>query len=278
MPAADGYVLGGTLHPVVEPRGVVVVNGATAVPQRFYRRFAAYLADAGYSVLTYDYRGIGASRQGRVRQSRARMRDWGLLDMPAAITWAHDRGQGPVFVVGHSVGGQLVGLVEQPDLVAAMVTVSAQSGHWRYQGGVQRPLVALHTHVTLPVLGHALGYAPWGLFGGGEDLPKGVALEWSRWCRDRDYVLGDSTLPLERYARFTAPVLALSISDDDWGTARSVDAMMRAYPDLTRRHVEPAEAGVASLGHMGFFRPPAQPLWSIVTRWFDRVGSAGGSG
>ena len=268
IPALDGYRLGASVHWAAEPRGVVVVNAATGVPHRFYRHFAAYLAGQGWTTVTYDYRGIAASRQGPVRRSGARMRDWGLLDMPGAVAWSAGLDLGPVFVVGHSVGGQLMGLTDRPDQVAAMVTVSAQSGHWRYQGGAQKAVVAAHTHLTFPVLAHVLGFVPWGRVGAGEDLPKRVALEWARWCRDRRYVMGDASLPLTRYQQFEAPILALSVSDDDWGTARSVAVMMRAYPHVTQREVTPEAAGLPSLGHVGFFRPTAEPLWTMVTDWF----------
>lgn len=270
IPAADGYRLGATLHRAAEPRGIVVVSGATAVPHRFYRHFAAALAEQSYAAVTYDYRGMGASRPGSVRESTARMRDWGLLDMPAVVAWANDQDLGPTFVVGHSVGGQLMGLLDNPALVAGMVTVSAQSGHWRFQGGWQKAAVAVHSYLTLPLAARLIGYVPWSRLAAGEDLPQGVALEWARWCRDPEYVLGDDTLPLQRYREFTAPILALSVSDDSWGTARSVKVMMRAYPTVTHREVRPDDAMLSTLGHMGFFRPAAKPLWSIVVDWFER--------
>src|SRR6516225_5524008 len=65
FPAADGYLLGATLFlPRVGTRHhAVLINSATAVPRKIYRGFAAYLARRGCAVLTYDYRGIGDSRQ-----------------------------------------------------------------------------------------------------------------------------------------------------------------------------------------------------------------------
>lgn len=102
-------------------------------------------------------------------------------------------------------------------------------------------------------------------------MPKGVAQEWAGWCRNRDYILGDDTLPLERYKKFTAPVLAYSIEDDDWGTAEAVDAMMRAYPNLERRHLVPAEFGRDSIGHFGFFREGADDLWRDPVTWLDKL-------
>ena len=69
--------------------------------------------------------------------------------------------------------------------------------------------------------------------------------------------------------RLTAPVLAYSFGDDKWGTPQSVDAMMRAYPNLERRHVEPADVGLASIGHVGYFKPASQPLWQDTIDWLD---------
>src|SRR3989338_10493655 len=73
---ADGRELAATLHrhQTAERRGVLLVNAATGVPQTYYRRFAKHFAHSGFDVLTWDPRGIGASRQGSARGDRARMR------------------------------------------------------------------------------------------------------------------------------------------------------------------------------------------------------------
>ncbi|MGY4296316.1 putative alpha/beta hydrolase [Bradyrhizobium sp. i1.4.4] len=64
FPATDGYPLAGTLFlPRGTKRHAVLINSATAVPRKIYRGFASYLAHRGCAVLTYDYRGIGDSRQ-----------------------------------------------------------------------------------------------------------------------------------------------------------------------------------------------------------------------
>lgn len=272
--ARDGYVLSASVFgDPGDCKRAIVVSSATAVARQYYRHYAAALADAGYAVVTYDYRGIGGSAPATLKGMPARMRDWGLLDMQAVVDWAlQSTGRKQVCLVGHSVGGQVAGLLENSDAVRAMLTVSAQSGHWRLQGGAQRISVAFHVHVTFPLMVKAVGYMPWSWFGSAEDLPPGVALEWARWCRDRRYLLGDESLPLERYARFTAPVLAYSIEDDQWGTARSVDAMMSAYANVERRHLQPADFGLQQLGHFGFFRRNASSAWQAGIDWLDAVG------
>jgi len=274
IPARDRYPLSARLFGDDAPGSrVVVISSATAVPQRFYRHFAGALTEAGFTVITYDYRGIELKKPSELKRLDASARDWALQDLPGAIDWAVDElSPGRLFLVGHSFGGQVAGMYDRPDLVGGMVTMSAQSGHWRLQGGEQKFVVWLHTHLTLPLLARLFGYMPMKAVGAGEDMPAGVAIEWARWCRHPDYILGDPTLPLERFSAFEAPVLAYSIGDDKWGTPGSVDAMMRAYPNVERRHIEPGDVGLPSIGHMGFFRPASQALWNEVIAWFDALG------
>src|SRR6202163_2548996 len=95
FPAVDGYLLGASLFlPRGAKRHAVLINSATAVPRKIYRGFAGYLARRGCAVLTYDYRGIGGSRQlaleGYIRPKslngfKADMADWAALDVTAAV-------------------------------------------------------------------------------------------------------------------------------------------------------------------------------------------------
>jgi predicted alpha/beta hydrolase len=273
IPARDGYPLAGTLFREGEGASrVVVINPAVAVPARFYRHFAAGLAESGSTALTWDYRGVGASKPDRLRGFTASARDWVLHDMAGVVDWVSvELKPEKLFLVGHSLGGQVAGLLDNGPSIHGMVTMSAQSGHWRYQGAEQKLIVLLHTYLTLPLLSRVFGYMPWALLGSGEDLPKDAALEWARWCRDPSYLLGDETLPLERYREFNAPVLAYSFGDDKWGTAGSVDVMMQAYPNVERRHVEPADMGLARIGHVGYFKPGSDLLWPDTIAWLDEI-------
>jgi predicted alpha/beta hydrolase len=253
-------------------RGVVVVSGAFAIQHKFYGRFASALAEAGYTVVTYDYRGVGGSKPRNLDKLDATMTDWVLLDMEAAVDWA--RTHYPtrrLFLVGHSFGGQVAGLLERVADIAGLVTISSGSGYWRLQGRGQKWIVRFHVTVTLPLMSRLYGYAPWHMIGPGVDLPKGVALQWSRLCRRRRYLLADSTLPVDRYDSFTAPVFAVSFGDDPWGTSKSVDTMMAAYPNVTRVHVQPADVGVERIGHAGYFTEACRPMWKDLVVWLDNA-------
>lgn len=269
--ARDGYPLAATLFGDVQRcKRVVIICSATAVARQYYRYYASALAAAGYAAVTFDYRGIGGSRPASLRAMPARMRDWGLQDMQGVVDWAVDSGnQQQILLVCHSVGGQVAGLLENGDAIKAMLTVSAQSGHWRLQGGSQVWSVAFHVHVTFPLMVAMIGYMPWSWFGSAEDLPGGVAREWARWCRNRNYLLDDASLPLHRYQEFAAPILAYSVDDDTWGTAKSVDAMMGAYPNVERRHLVPADFQLGKLGHFGYFGKSAAAVWQEGIQWLD---------
>ena len=50
---------------------VVIINSGAGIPQTFYGPFSAWLADHGFYVFTYDYRGIGGSRGATVKGLQA---------------------------------------------------------------------------------------------------------------------------------------------------------------------------------------------------------------
>lgn len=90
VPARDGFALAATrYHPDANPtHTVVLIHSATVVPRQYYRPFATFLAEEGYTAVSYDYRGIGGSRPASLRGFRAWARDWALLDMAGVIDWA----------------------------------------------------------------------------------------------------------------------------------------------------------------------------------------------
>ena len=272
LTADDGYELGGRLFRGGSDTGdtALIVAGATAVPGRFYERFAAATARRGWNVLTFDLRGIGDSRPESLRGFGATIQDWAIRDVPAAVRWAQ-RTLRPrrLLYIGHSFGGQVLGLLPADLPVDRAVFVSSQTGYWRAMPGMEVWKVGLQVSVLLPWISRVVGYFPWSRLGAGEDLPRDVAIGWARWCRSPGYLLDDPSLPTERYARCDTPILAYSIDDDVWGSRGAVDRMMRAYPRVERRHLVPAERGIGKLGHMGYFRERAEPLWSEAYAWLD---------
>lgn len=271
VPAVDGYALAATvLQPERGARDWVIVSGAMAVAARFYARYATALAEAGFGAVTYDYRGIGGSRPASLRGFPATMTDWAVLDMAGVTTWVHaTHTPRRLFLVGHSLGGILPGLMDCGDLVDAMVTVASENVYWRYRHGRTRAVYLSRGWLT-PLITGTIGYVPWSRFSRAEDMPGAAARQMAAAMRTPGGMLDDPTMPTQRYASFRAPVLGYSIDDDPEATRPSVDAMMSAYPNVERRHLTPADAGLDQIGHFGYFKSSAQPLWAEAISWLKQ--------
>jgi predicted alpha/beta hydrolase len=127
-------------------------------------------------------------------------------------------------------------------------------------------------HFAIPGVTRLLGYFPSSRFGFGEDLPKGVAIEWASWCRNPTYLVG--ALRVENtYARFSAPLRAYAFSDDPFGPLGAVKKLLELYPGSPAevRHLKPADLGVTRIGHFGFFREQFRDsLWREASEWLAR--------
>jgi predicted alpha/beta hydrolase len=242
------------------------------VKRSYYGAFASWLATRGFDVVTFDYRGIGDSAR---CPDGATMRQWGELDLAAAVTWASREltsgGTGRCAIVGHSVGGQMIGLLPEPERVRAIVAVGAQSGDYRLWPLPSRLAMAALWYGVVPGVTHAVGYLP-GALGIGENLPEGVALEWARWCRTPGYLVGgDGAARREGFARVRAPVLAFGIEDDPYAPPAAVDALLALYKNarVERRTVP---RGRRRVGHFGFFRPRFHDtLWCDAAAFLQRT-------
>ena len=106
----NGHLLSSYWYPPSgAPRGAVLIASAMGVKQRFYAAFASWLADRGYLVVTFDYLGMGRSRQIPLRQLKVDILDWARHDCSAVLaTVAEEAGALPLYWIGHSVGAQIL--------------------------------------------------------------------------------------------------------------------------------------------------------------------------
>ncbi len=252
---------------------MLVVASATGVLQRYYQSYARFMADAGYAVLTFDYRGIGASRPARLRGVPFRMQDWGIHDLTAAIDYVGRTFPAtPVDYVGHSVGGQILGLSPSCVKIRRAQFVASQYGYWKLWPLAPRVRIYLHWFFLLPVLTHLFGYFPARKIGLFEDLPRGVALEWARWCKSPDFLFGCVAAEQLHYEEVRCPILSLSFSDDDYAPVQAVRRLLAHYPAarVVHRHVRPEELGLRTTGHFGYFKEANRPhFWPQSLAWFE---------
>lgn len=266
---ADGALLAGRRYrvPVGTPRGAILLAGATGITQGFYTAFAQWTARRGYEVLTFDFRGIGESLgAAHVRDSLARKQDWGERDLPAALDWLlAATGAGQVDLIGHSAGGQLMGLMPNHRRLRRVVAVSSLTGYVPNIHMPDRWLARFLLGAYIPATCRVLGYAPSRLVGFGEDLPRGVARQWAKWCLSPGYVENDFGRSIARhyYAEFAAPIHFLHATDDPIATAANVADLRRLLPRAPQTDVplDPSAFGLEKIGHIDLFRRRCEVVW-----------------
>jgi predicted alpha/beta hydrolase len=270
----DGYRLSGCVwQPVGAPRGTVIINCATGVRARYYARYAAFLAEQGFTALIYDYRGIGESRPADLRALRMRWRDWGEYDFHAAVSWARRADpQGLLVVVGHSIGGFLPGFASSAPQVDRYLTVGAQYAYWPDYTPARRLQYGFKWHVLMPALTALYGYFPGRRLGWLEDLPAGVAYEWAfrRARMEHSYPQRERIEVLGRFEAVRAPILAVSASDDPFGTPAALERALGYYRGSDRLRVElrPQDLGQVRIGHFDLFHERHRDrFWRRTLEW-----------
>lgn len=270
----DGIELRGHFWSAVgnDRNGSVVINPATGVAARYYHYYARFLAEHGFDVLTYDYRGIGLSRPQQLRDCGYRWRDWGEQDFDAALLFMESQRPGrQLLVVGHSIGGFLPCLSAHADRVTRMLAVGAQYGNRRDYAAAHRWRLFLKWHVAMPAATLLFGYFPGRRLGWLEDLPKGVALDWAfqrGWIDP--HPAAEWTAAPGRFESFHAPILSLTVSDDEIATVQAIRRGLSHYRSAKVEEVllTPEDLGFPRIGHFDLFHARhAAGFWLDTLLW-----------
>ncbi|REL30679.1 alpha/beta hydrolase family protein [Thalassotalea euphylliae] len=247
-------------------RGVVVIAAAMGVEQKFYFDFAQWLAEQGFEVLTFDYRGMGQSLRQPLAQVSITISDWVQQDCVYMIDKAELLAQGkPIYWLGHSLGGQVFAMIPNRHKVTQIITVASGSGYWKTSDIKIKSVSLMLWFLVVPIATRLVGYFPGKRLGIIGDLPYGVMRQWRQWCLNPDYLVGcEGNQVREQYHALTLPITALAFQDDELINYASVDKLHSFYQTAEKNHqyISPKEQNLEQIGHFGFFRSKhAQTLW-----------------
>lgn len=247
----------------------ILVNSATGVKQGYYAEFARYFASLGYTVITYDYRGIGSSKPESLKGYKCSLKDWAedYLNVLGHIQKEY-KPEG-LFIIGHSLGGQLIGLSPVSNKAKAIILVASQSGYWKLWKGPARLRMWFNWHVALPALANLFGYFPGKKLGLMEDLPKQVALEWSRWGRSPGYLFEHIPEAGNNFLSIGQKIISYSFKDDPFAPDKAVEALLGKFQArvVERKKFPSKVEGFGKIGHFSFFRNSFKNLfWKSLAR------------
>lgn len=248
-------------HPTADT--LVVIFPAMGVPGSYYHRFASSLNDAGLAVATADLRGTGASGPRPSRASRYGYAE--LADDVGAVldSLAGARSGRRTLLLGHSLGGQacMMRLAQKQDGVDGLILIAVGLPYWRVYG---RQSIGVWGYTQgIGAVSAALGVWPgWG-FGGRQ--ARGVIRDWAYTARFGAFPprLGVE----ERLADITLPVLAVSVDNDQYTPAPTVDFTVGKLPSarVRREHLTVTHAGM-ELDHFKWVKA-GEPLAKLILDW-----------
>jgi predicted alpha/beta hydrolase len=237
----------------------ILIGCALGVPQGFYAALAAFLSNQGYTVVTFDYRGILGSGQGAPRGREILLEHWGSRDIDAVLAAMKRRApDGVLLLLGHSAGGQMFGLAENSRMIDALVMVSSPIPHWRSLKSPWNLVVFMFSRLIAPLFCVGRDIFPARRLGfSSVNIPTGVIRQWTRWARLRYYLWDPkSGVDTRRFAQFSFPVLVCFIDDDGYAPWGAVEEVLVRLP-ATRQQVwtiEGQRAPGGKHGHVNFFR------------------------
>lgn len=247
---------------------VLIIASATGVRQEYYQKFAQFIASKGISVLTFDYHGIGRSLKKPIKKLNNNAADWGRNDLESIIKYVlTNYSNSKKVILGHSIGGQLIGLAESSVKVDKLILVAAQSGYWKYWNGIGRIKMWFNWHILFPILLNIFGYLNSKKISGMENLPKNVANQWSKWGKNQNYILSDKSIEQTYYNKISIDITAFSIEDDNFAPLNAVNWMTSQYNNSEKKsiHLKPIDFEVSKIGHFGVFKEQFRnTIWNQI--------------
>ena len=261
-------------------KGAVMIAPATGVRRYFYTAFAQYLATHGFAVLTFDNSGIGGSLRGPLKQSTTRLQDWGQQDMPAILAELMQRFSNTSYhLIGHSAGGQLIGLMPNAHYLSSVFNYACSSGSLRNMKGFFSLQAQFFMNVYIPLNNRVFGLTRTDWVGMGEPLPRHVAQQWATWCKGRGYAetAFGKTIQMHNYDAIKCPSLWVTAVDDDIACSLNVDDMIRVYSRMPAQRIDlqAVDYGFKEIGHMNFFRRAYSVLWPLALDWLNTQSTQG---
>lgn len=279
IPTIDDFLLSGKIYlctPDADKNKVLIINSATAVNKKLYHHYASYMAENGYTVITYDYRGIADSRPKILRGFNASFTDWGQKDFSGVIAYVKKEFPNHrIMTLGHSIGGTIIGMTKKNTEISGIINIGAQTAYYKDWSKKHKTKIYILWHILFPAITAIFGYFPGKKLGLLEDVPKGVIQQWNNRKKHHDMKKQmESTGITFYYDNYKSKLLTLGIVDDPIGTYSAISRIHELFEksDKNLEMIHPKDFFIDKIGHFGFFsRKFKHSLWTKTLLWFDAI-------
>lgn len=263
-----GHEIAVSIFTPKKAKGIVVISSATGVKQRYYADFSRYLQNKGFVVYTFDYHGIGSSGSASIKYIESSATTWGNNDLEGVLNFALSAYSDlPLTIIGHSIGGQIIGLAPSSTKADSILLVASQSGYWKLYVGFEKIKLFLFWFVILPITTKLFGYLPSRKISPMENLPKNMAKDWGNWSKKPNYLFEYIHKEQLFYAKIKATVFSYSTEADNYAPKKAVDWLAEKYKNTTRIHLIPKKLNIEKIGHFGFFKKKFEsPVWEMFLK------------
>jgi predicted alpha/beta hydrolase len=249
---------------------IVIIGPAARLTQDEYLSFSLFLQSGGFTVITFDYRGVGASAPDELKGFIAGLQQWAVQDADAVIRYAKNKYPSRELIyIGHGIGGELIGLAPASQYIHRLILISSSlsCGKLFPLGGRIRIGVVQRFSKLVSLL---FGYFPGKRLGMQGNLPKGVVNEWSSWCRNPNGLF--DIFPESNYRKLQVPLLAISFSNEWLTPEKGVKELLNYFSgsSVTWHHIHPLQLGLKDRSYC-FFEPALKDtLWKTLLSWLNR--------
>lgn len=268
----DGKKIGlSSYHPDQGIAKVMIIAPTGELTKKGYHDFASFMCELGFTVITFDYRGMGSSAPEELKGYKASMHQWAVLDIDSVILYAKNSYPAHEIVyVGHCVGGEMVGLAQASQYINKLILVNSALSCRKFWS-LRYKLKLTTSKAGVWLLNKVFGYYPGKRIGYEENVPGGVMKEWAGWCSLPNGLF--DLYPDNNYCKLQIPLLAFSFSDNPHSPPKAVQELLNHFSNasITWHHIKPATIGMKKIGHSGFFEPVMEPtLWTMMMDWLNK--------
>jgi predicted alpha/beta hydrolase len=249
--------------PIEKLSSIILVAPAMGAIAKAYDLLLLSFAKNGQLALSFDLRGQGTSSLYPNSSANFGYKEVLDYDFPTLINYINKKYDVPIFLLGHSLGGQLFTLYSgtKRKEIKALLLITACSVHYKGWDGYERIKVLFFSQL-FSIVGSLLGYFPGNRFGFGGRVSKGTIKDWAYQARTGEYKITNGNDNREESLKdVNLPVLSISFENDFLAPKKAVSNLLKKLPHANVTHTHHNDS---KSDHFSWLRRPAAIVQEIM--------------